>query len=49
MSFAYKFNNSEQGKKEGKMKVQKFEYLENEKRFFGKIKNTFHSFVSAFF
>ena len=29
--------------KEGK-KLQKFEYLENEKSFFDEIKNTFHSF-----
>ena len=30
--------------KEGKMKIQKFEYLENGKRFLDKIKNIFHSF-----
>ena len=29
-------------KKRGK--IQKFEYLENEKRFLDEIKNTFHSF-----
>ena len=29
--------------KEGQ-KIQKFEYLENEKSFFDEIKNTFHSF-----
>ena len=29
--------------KEGE-KLQKFEYLENEKSFFDEIKNTFHSF-----
>ena len=32
--------------KEGK-KLQKFEYLENEKSFFDEIKNTFHSFRRA--
>ena len=32
--------------KEGK-KLQKFEYLENEKNFSDEIKNTFHSFWSA--
>ena len=31
-------------KKEGKTKIQKFEYLENENSFFDKIKNIFHSF-----
>ena len=30
--------------KEGKTKVQKFEYLENEKSFLDEIKNIFHSF-----
>ena len=32
------------GKKEGKEKIQKFEYLENEKSFLDEIKNIFHSF-----
>ena len=32
--------------KEGK-KLQKYEYLENEKSFFVEIKNTFHSFGRA--
>ena len=36
----------EKCRKEGK-KLQKFEYLENEKNFFDKIKNTFHSFGKA--
>ena len=31
-------------KKEGKTKIQKFEYLENEKSFLDEIKNSFHSF-----
>ena len=31
-------------KKEGKTKIHKFEYLENEKSFFDEIKNIFHSF-----
>ena len=31
-------------KKEGKTKIQKFEYLENEKSFLDAIKNIFHSF-----
>ena len=31
-------------KKEGKMETQKFEYLENEKRFLDEIKNIFHIF-----
>ena len=31
-------------KKEGKTKIQKFEYLENENSFLDKIKNIFHSF-----
>ena len=29
---------------EGKMEIQKIEYLENEKNFLDKIKNIFHSF-----
>ena len=32
------------GKKEGKMKIQKFEYLDNEKSFLDEIKNISHSF-----
>ena len=32
------------GKKEGKTKIQKFEYLENEKSFLDEIKNIFDSF-----
>ena len=32
------------GKKEWKTKIQKFEYLENEKGFLDEIKNIFHSF-----
>ena len=31
-------------KKEGKKKIQKFEYLENEKSFLGEIKTIFHNF-----
>ena len=30
--------------KEGKNKIEKFEYLENEKSFLGEIKNIFHNF-----
>ena len=30
--------------KEGKMKIQTFEYLENEKSFLDEIKNIFHRF-----
>ena len=30
--------------KEGKTKIQKFEYLENEKSFLDEIKNIFYSF-----
>ena len=33
-----------QGEKEGKMEIQKFEYLKNEKSFLDEIKNIFHSF-----
>ena len=32
------------GEKEGKMGIQKFEYLENEKSFLDEIKSIFHSF-----
>ena len=31
-------------KKEGKKKIQKFEYHENEKSFLDEIKNIFHSY-----
>ena len=31
-------------KKKGKMEIQKFEYLENEKGFLDEIKNIFYSF-----
>ena len=31
-------------KKEGKMNIQKFEYLENKKSFLDEIKNILHSF-----
>ena len=31
------------GEKEGKMEIQKSEYLENEKNFLDEIKNIFHS------
>ena len=34
-------------KKEGKKKIQKFEYLENEKSFLGEIKTIFHNFWRA--
>ena len=33
--------------KDGKMKIQKFEYLENEKNFFHEIENIFRSFWRA--
>ena len=33
-----------QGEKEGKMEIQKFKSLENEKSFLDEIKNIFHSF-----
>ena len=32
------------GEKEGKVEIQQFEYLKNEKSFLDEIKNTFHSF-----
>ena len=32
------------GKKEGKTKIQKFEYLENKKSFLDEIKNILHGF-----
>ena len=40
-------SNGWQEKKEGKTKIQKFEYLENEKSFLNKIKNIFRSFWRA--
>ena len=33
-----------EGKKEGKMKIQKFEYLDNEKSFLDEMKNILHGF-----
>ena len=35
---------AEKGEKEGKTEIQKFEHLENGKRFLDEIKNIFHSF-----
>ena len=32
------------GRKRGKIEIQKFEYLENEKSFLADTKNIFHSF-----
>ena len=32
------------GKKEGRMEIEKFDYLENKKSFFDEIKGIFHSF-----
>ena len=40
-------SNGWQGKKEGKMKIQTFEYLENEKSFLDVIENIFQSFSRA--
>ena len=37
-------SNGWQGEKEEKVKIQKFEYLQNEKSFLDEIKNIFHSF-----
>ena len=34
-------------KKKGKMEIQKFKYLENEKGFLDQVKNIFHSFSRA--
>ena len=34
----------QQGEKEGRMEIQKFECLKNEKSFFDEIKSIFHSF-----
>ena len=38
---------ADMGDKEGKTKIQKLEYLKNEKRFLDEIKNIFHSFWMA--
>ena len=38
---------ADSGKKEGKTKIQKCEYLENEKSFLDELKNIFHSFWKA--
>ena len=35
---------ADKGEKEGKMEIQKSEYLENERNFLDEIKNIFHSF-----
>ena len=35
------------GEKEGKMEIQKFENLDNQKSFLDAIKNIFHSFWKA--
>ena len=35
---------SDMGEKEGKIEIQKLEYLENEKSFLSEIKNIFHRF-----
>ena len=35
---------ADEEKKKGKMEKQKFEYLENEKRFLEEMKKIFHSF-----
>ena len=40
-------SNGQQAEKEGRIEMQKFEYLENEKRFLDKIKSIFHSFRRA--
>ena len=40
-------SNGWQGEKEGKVEIQKCEYLENEKGFLDEIKNIFHSFWRA--
>ena len=37
----------EKKRKKGKMEIQKFEYLENEKSFLDEIKNIFRSFWRA--
>ena len=40
-------SNGWQGEKERKVKIQKFEYLENKKSFLDEMKNIFHSFSRA--
>ena len=37
----------EDGEKEGRTKVQKYEYRKNKKRFLDELKNIFHSFERA--
>ena len=37
-------SNGWQGEKEGKVEIQKFEYLENENSFLDEVKNIFHIF-----
>ena len=49
ITFSHKFNNNRYGKKEQKKEVQKFEYLEKKRSFFGNIKNISYTFISAFF
>ena len=44
LSWAKLSSNGWQGEKEGKMEIQKFECLENEKSFLDEIKNMFHCF-----
>ena len=46
LSWIKLWSNGWQGEKEGKMEIQKFEYLENEKSFFDEIKNMFHEGLS---
>ena len=41
------WGNGWQGKIEGKLKIQKFEYLENEKRFLDEIKSIFQNYLRA--
>ena len=40
-------SNGWQGEKEGKVEIQKFEYLNNEKSFLDEMKNILHSFWRA--
>ena len=42
-------SNGWQGEKEGKIEIQKIEYLENEKIFLDKIKTIFHIFLGLSF
>ena len=39
---------AEREKKEGKAKIRKYEYLENEKSFLEEIKNIFHNFLKGY-